>query len=191
MLSHEVPVIHRSILNWELVGIAFIFVAGSALHFLFALTGHWRPIAWFASVNESTWEHIKLAFWPGLIFAFVEYLVFGQQYKTFWLAKWLGLLAMTVLIPLLFYGYVAVLGHHNMLLDLLIFLIAITAGQLLSYIVITRIHAHYALRWLGIAGILVMALTFAVLTYNPPRNFLFKCPQTQDYGIPADTQESA
>jgi hypothetical protein len=178
-------------LNWELTGIAFIFTAGSALHFLFALTGHWRPIAWFAAVNESVWEHLKLTFWPGLIFALIEYLTFGQRYKAFWLAKWLGLLAMTVLIPLLFYGYVAVLGRHNMALDLLIFLITIVAGQLLSYTVAVRITAHQAFSWLGVIGLLAMALTFIVLTYNPLHNFLFRCPQTQQYGIAVDLRESA
>jgi len=60
-------------LRWELAGIAVIFLAGSALHSAFDWTGHWRPIAWFAPVNESVWEHLKLAFWPGILYTMLEY----------------------------------------------------------------------------------------------------------------------
>jgi hypothetical protein len=58
---------NKAALRWELVGIAAIFLTGSALHSVFDWTGHWRPIAWFAAVNESVWEHFKLAFWPGVL----------------------------------------------------------------------------------------------------------------------------
>jgi hypothetical protein len=184
--TSEIRLLDRRVLKWELVGMAVIFVVGSALHFLFTLTHHWRPIAWFAAVNESTWEHLKLAFWPGLLFALIEYINIGKRYRSFWLAKWLALLLITTLIPLFFYGYVAVLGSHNMVLDLLIFLLAILIGQAVSFLVITKTEFHRALHWLGIIGLLAMAFTFSVLSYYPPRSFLFRCPQTQQYGIPTD-----
>ena len=59
----------RSILRWEITGAIFIIVIGLALHFVFSWTGGWRPVAVVAAVNESIWEHLKLAFWPGLLWA--------------------------------------------------------------------------------------------------------------------------
>jgi hypothetical protein len=51
-------------------------------------------------------------------------------------------------------------------------------------------NQKHEIGWVGIAGILAMALAFATMTYNPPHHFLFKCPQTQEYGIPAEKRES-
>jgi hypothetical protein len=81
------------ILRWELVGIVVIILAGSALHFVFEWTHYWRPAVVVAAVNESTWEHL-LGFWPGLLFALVEYLFIRKAAHNFWVAKSLGLLAM-------------------------------------------------------------------------------------------------
>jgi len=61
----------RAILSREMAGAAFVILVGSALHFVFDWTGGWRPAALFAAVNESIWEHLKLAFWPGLAWALV------------------------------------------------------------------------------------------------------------------------
>jgi hypothetical protein len=52
----------NSILKWEIIGIVFIVLAGGLLHFVFEWSGSWRPLAIIAAVNESTWEHLKLAF---------------------------------------------------------------------------------------------------------------------------------
>src|SRR6056297_1692189 len=59
----------RAILSREMAGAVFIILVGSTLHFVFDWTGGWRPAALFAAVNESIWEHLKLAFWPGLAWA--------------------------------------------------------------------------------------------------------------------------
>jgi hypothetical protein len=40
---------------------------GSVLHFLFDWTKHKRFVAFFSAVNESYWEHIKIAIWPVLL----------------------------------------------------------------------------------------------------------------------------
>ena len=44
-----------------------------ALHFVYELSGFNWFAALFGSVNESTWEHLKLFFWPGLVCALVEH----------------------------------------------------------------------------------------------------------------------
>ena len=43
----------RSILKWELVGIAVISVLGSVLHFDFEWSGNWELVGVFVVVNES------------------------------------------------------------------------------------------------------------------------------------------
>jgi hypothetical protein len=52
----------KSILRWELGGIAFVVILGSVLHFAFEWSGRAIPIGPIAAVNESVWEHLKLGF---------------------------------------------------------------------------------------------------------------------------------
>ncbi len=47
---------YRSILAWELAGVAPIVLAGSALHFAFDWSSGWLPLALIAAVNKSVWE---------------------------------------------------------------------------------------------------------------------------------------
>jgi len=44
---------------WSAIIIGLV---GSLLHFLFDWLGQWPPIGLISAVNESVWEHTKLAF---------------------------------------------------------------------------------------------------------------------------------
>jgi hypothetical protein len=171
-------------LNWELWGVAFITIVGSLLHFVFQWSGGWKPLALVGAVNESTWEHLKLAFWPALFYALIEYSFLKDSVNNFWLAKGLGILVMPVGVIGLFYGYKAVLGHHLLALDILIFVVAVAAGQLVSFRMLTTADRGTAGAVLGGALIILMVAAFSLLTYFPPHNFLFKGPRTGGYGIP-------
>jgi hypothetical protein len=55
---------------WETSGVLFIAVFGTFLHLAFELSNFWKPVAIIAAVNESTWEHLNMVFWPNLLFVF-------------------------------------------------------------------------------------------------------------------------
>jgi len=174
----------REIYRWEMAGAAFVIIAGSALHFVFEWSGGFRPVAWLAAVNESTWEHFKLGFWPALLFAFAELFVWkGRKPANFWIGKAACLWTMPIVIGTIFYGYKAALGRHYLWADILLFILAAFVGQYLSF----RIMAGRPLsaRWRRLAsiGLAVLVLAFALLTYFPPRVFLFMDPRSGSYGI--------
>jgi hypothetical protein len=173
----------KMILRWELAGIGLIIVAGSALHFVFEWTGYWRPAALIAVVNESTWEHLKLAFWPGLIFALVEYPFIRKAAHNVWVAKGLGLLTMPVVIVALFYGYKVILGRDYLWINVSIFALAAVAGQLVSYRILIAPRMGQAAQWSGVILLLILIAAFSSFTYRPPRLSLFEDPSTHGYGI--------
>lgn len=173
----------KRVLRWELGGIVLIVLAGSALHFGFEWTGYWRPAALFAAVNESTWEHLKLSFWPGLVFALLEYGFIKGAIDNFWVAKSLGLFVMPVVTVVLFYGYTAILGRNYLALDILIFVLAVAAGQLASYRILMGAKMRSFAHRCAVIGLVVMVVAFSVLSYCPPRFFLFEDPVTGGYGI--------
>ncbi|MDH7490293.1 MAG: DUF6512 family protein [Anaerolineae bacterium] len=170
----------RDVRVWETAGVAFILVAGAALHFAFAWSGYWRPIAWLAAVNESLWEHLKLAFWPAVAFALAEYVAFGSRMPTFWAAKGVGIALMPAVIVGLFYAYTAVLGDSFLPLDILIFIAAAALGQWVSYRLL--FSPRPVARAAAILPIL-LALAFVLFSYRTPHIGLFRDSPTGTYGI--------
>jgi hypothetical protein len=178
---------NKRIRNWEIAGILFIIGFGTTLHFWFEWTDFWRPIALIAAVNESTWEHFKMAFWPGLIFAIVEYFYIRKEAKNFFAAKFLGLFAMPIITMILFYSYTSIFGVHLLWADVIVFIILVIGGQLLSLYILTKTNEYKPyVKLLAIGGLLVMTFAFSLLSYYPRENFLFAHPENGEYGILSD-----
>lgn len=106
---------------------AFLFIVfiGSSLHFVFELSGKSKLIAYFAAVNESTWEHLKLAFFPALLFSIVEYPFVKKYVKNYFFGKVIGFYVMPITIIVLFYGYKILFGYHSLIWDIFIFILSI------------------------------------------------------------------
>ena len=170
-------------LVWELLGIPLIFSSGSALHFAFGWCGRTPLVAPFAAVNESVWEHLKLAFWPSVAYAAVEYMAFGKDTASFATAKSTGILLMPICIVLLFYSYKALVGHHVLWLDILIFLVAVSAGQTISCLLMAAGPADTSRGWVGVLAVALLGVSLAFLTFSPPRLPLFRDSVTGRYGL--------
>ncbi|MFB0564614.1 MAG: DUF6512 family protein [Candidatus Aminicenantaceae bacterium] len=174
--------LNRKILVFHLLGIIFTNIAGSFLHFVYEMSGSFKPLALIGAVNESTWEHLKIGFWPAAFFAVLEYIAYGKKNKNFWLAKALCLYTIPFLIIILFYGYTFFM-HHNLFLDISIFVLAVIAAYYLSYKILVSDRDFSRYRIVAIILIIAALLAFSLLTYFPPKNFLFLDPQTGSYGI--------
>jgi hypothetical protein len=174
---------NNTIRNWELAGIPVIFLTGSAMHFVFELTGYWPPIAWLVAVNESVWEHFKLAFWPAVIYAALEYVFVRKFASNFWLGKSLGIFFMPLFIGVTYYSYTAILERFCLWIDMTSFFVAIVIGQFISLRLLTASQAEAGLQRLGAIGLWTMIATFVVFSYAPPRTFLFKDYYKDEYGI--------
>jgi len=171
------------ILKWELIGIIFIVLAGGALHFAFEWAGGWRPLAVIAAVNESTWEHLKLAFWPAMIWFLAKIFYIRKTSNNFYFAKAIGILAMPVSITILFYAYTAFMDDM-LAIDLTIFVVAVVIGQLTSYKLLRTSPLPDWLNSLGIFLLVLMTIAFSTLTYFAPGIEIFRDPVSGGYGIP-------
>lgn len=164
----------RHLVRIELAGAVVMIVLGSALHFVFDLFGGWRPLALFAAVNESIWEHLKLAFWPGVLWAAVMPLPEGLARREVFAAKGVSLLVTAVLIVAIFKGYTVILGRNLLVLDISTFALAIVAGQLLSAALLAA-RGRWRRALLGPGpGLLALQLAaYCLFTYVPPDHWLF------------------
>ena len=173
--------------RWEIIGIIVIIGFGTTLHFWFEWSDYWRPMALIAAVNESTWEHFKMAFWPGLFFAMIEYPFIKDETNNFIVAKFAGLLAMPIITTILFYGYTSLTGTHLLWVDVMIFILSVMGGQWISLIILTRAEiSRPSIKKLALVGLILMIFAFSTQSYFPRKNFLFVDSRTGEYGILSD-----
>ena len=167
---------------WQLLGFAATSIGGTLLHFLYDWFGEARWIAPFSGVNESTFEHMKLLFFPMFIYAVVQSFFFKER-KDFWRVKLKGILLGLILIPVIFYTYNGVIEKSPDWLNISIFFIAAA----IAYIYETRLFNNGAticknpkIDILLLCGI---AILFGVFTFATPGIGIFKDPLTGTYGI--------
>ncbi len=179
----EVMTMKKSILHWELGGIAFIVVLGSVLHFVFGWSGYAIPVAPIAAVNESIWEHLKLGFWPALVYAALEYSRFRKLTNNFPSAKTLGICLIPITIVVLYYTYIAILGHGLLEVDIAIFVVAVIVGQVVSYRLLTASPLPERLNRFAPIALVILGILYVLFTFYPPHLPLFRDSITGGYGI--------
>jgi hypothetical protein len=168
----------RTVAAWEILGFVVIFFAGSFLHFIFELSGFNTLFAPFGSVNESTWEHLKLFYWPALLFAIVQHAFIRHEVNNFWAAKAHSIVLTPLVVAIAFYTYVGIVvpieGKGTLAGTLVTAAIGVALGQWASYRLLVGPQRSNRWHWAGVTAILAMGAAFVVFTFLPPRIFLFE-----------------
>ncbi len=167
---------------WQWVGFGAVSLLGTLLHFLYGWTGS-SFAALFAAVNESTWEHMKLLFFPALVFAAVRWGFGGGETGGFWCVKLCGILLGITLIPVQFYTLRGVFGATPGWVNIAIFFVAV-GGMFLLEQQLFRAGTFSAVpcAWAPIV-LCGIAVLFWVFTCNPPKIPLFRDPISGGYGM--------
>jgi len=169
---------------WEVYGIIFVFIVGALLHFVFEWSGDSRIVGAIASVNESVWEHFKQGFWPMCLFAGIEYRFLRTKTNNFLAAKGLAVYLIPIITGLVFYAYTAIIGKEILIVDILIFAVAVAVGQLISYKRMTLKALPKYANNIGFALIILLAFIFVLFTFYPPHLPILMDHNTGTYGIP-------
>lgn len=172
----------RSIGIWQLWGFALTSLFGTLLHFLYDWLGEAKWVAPFSGVNESTWEHMKLLFWPMLVFAIVERLFFKDR-EDFWCIKLRGTLLGLVMIPILFYTYNGVIGKSPDWLNIAIFFVSAAVAYFYETRQFKRQTVFCKEPRRSFALLIAVGILFVIFTFRTPEIGIFKDPVTGTYGI--------
>ena len=167
---------------WQAAGFAVTTLGGTLLHFLYDWTGGSILIAPFSGVNESTWEHMKLLFWPLFLFALVQRLFFKDQ-ENYWCVKLAGILLGLALIPVLFYTYNGVFGKSPDWINIAIFYISVLLVFLFEWWAFKQNWLQCKCPQLAFVAICLIGVLFVVFTFAPPQIPLFQDPLTGSYGV--------
>jgi hypothetical protein len=172
----------RSINLWQLVGFAVTSLGGTLLHFLYDWTGESAWVAPFSGVNESTWEHMKLLFWPMFLFAVVQSFFFKDR-KDFWCIKLKGILLGIILIPVIFYTYNGAIGKSPDWINIAIFFVSAAVVYLYETHLFNRTDNRCISKKLAVAMLGMIAALFILFTFITPEIGIFKDPLTGTYGV--------
>lgn len=172
----------RSIGLWQLMGFAVTSLGGTLLHFLYDWLGEALWIAPFSGVNESTWEHMKLLFWPMFLYAIVQSFCFRDR-EDFWCIKLRGILLGLALIPAIFYTYNGVVGRSPDWINIAIFFISAAIAYLYETRQFNMERTSCKNPKLAISLLCVIAVLFVVFTFKVPEIGIFRDPLTGTYGI--------
>ena len=177
----------RSIL-WQAAGFALVTFGGTIAHFLYDWTGGSTLVSPFSGVNESTWEHMKLLYWPLFLYALAQRLFFKDQ-KNYWCVKLAQIALGLALIPVLFYTYNGVLGKSPDWVNIAIFYVTALVVFLFERWAFQKDRLQCKYSRFAFALICLLGAAFVVFTFAPPQIPLFRDPLSGSYGIippPAD-----
>ena len=172
----------RSVGLWQLWGFAVTSLGGTILHFLYDWLGGAVWIAPFSGVNESTWEHMKLLFWPMFIFAVLQSFFFKDRCD-FWCVKLKGTLIGLALIPTLFYTYNGVIGRSPDWINIVIFFISAAIVFICETRLFNAENPSCRYRKPAFGALCLIGLLFVIFTFATPELGIFLDPLTGDYGI--------
>ena len=161
----------KKFIIYDMIGLLFTIIFGSLLHFVYHLSGDNTFFALFSPINESTWEHLKLLFFPFVAYSIFQYFIIGHNYRNFITAKVLGVIIGIISIPLMFYTYTSILLNHYLTIDILIFIISVILAYGVSWYVLK--HKSISFNLLSVILLACLIIIFMFFSFHPPEMELF------------------
>ena len=162
--------------RYTAAGILFTAVLGTLTHFCYQWSGENPLLALVVPVSESTWEHMKMLFFPMLLWSLLESALLRKKYTDLFWADAAGILTGLLLIPAIFYTYSGILGRTWMIADILLFYVSILAGFLVRSRLARRRNRPGISRWILLGALLALLAAFFLFTWNPPAFGIFRIP---------------
>ena len=165
----------KHVLICTIVCALFVAVLGTLGDFFYQWSGYNHYVGLFFPVNESTWEHMKLFFFPALICYIVLCFIKRNNHPCILYAFPKTIFLGTFLIPVLFYTYSGILGFNVSFLDISTFYISVILSFLYLYKTTVSVKKlDYSLAWN--ISLIFLALLFMCFSYNPPDLGIFEVP---------------
>lgn len=164
----------KQIKNYQIFSTIFVIILGTIFHFTYKWSGENKFVGIFSAINESTWEHLKLVFFPMLISIIIGYFYVGKNTPNYLCSKALGLVLSMGFIVVFFYTYSGVLGKNIAVIDILSFAVAVVLGEFLSYVLmVNNIKCN---KKIAIIVLIIIAISFIIFTFYPPDLGIFREP---------------
>lgn len=167
----------EKIRNWQIVAVLFTLILGTLLHFTYEWSGNNQFVGTFSAINESTWEHLKLLFFPMLIFAIFEGINISNETNNYIEAKTAGIIFGILFITVFFFTYTGIIGTNFAVLDIGSFFAGVILSEIIAYkIMQMKSFSTNKTKRISIILIIILTLCFIIFTFNPPDINYFRDP---------------
>lgn len=166
---------HKNLRSCIIFGFFFTAIVGTLLHFAYDWSNQAFLVSLIAPINESTWEHMKLLFFPMLFYSIFCIQRQKSSYTSIVSGLLSGILLGTFLLPVFFYSYTGILGFDVFWLDIAVFILSCLFAFLVAY----RLTTNGKLKnytYLLLLLVVILTICFFLFTYFPPNIGLFKNP---------------
>ena len=155
----------------------------SILHFGYDLT-HWAFLTPLCGINESVFQHLKMAFWAYLLASLIEYFVVRiklSKRKTFWYPRLLSTIIIPWVVMLIWYLVPALCGKvESLTLEVLWSVFSTYSSGVMGGIIEKNIEENVvtsSFKIIILILIIVSAFLYIWFTYKPPWIDLFINPE--------------
>lgn len=153
----------------------------SLLHFGYDWT-QWGFLKHFCGINESVFQHLKMAFWAYLITNVIEYILIKGKTKNFWFPRLFSTIIIPWIIFLVWYLAPAVYGKLSLAILEVFWAIFVTyIAGLIAGLIEKNFQKNDFTTGLKIAIIMLLiisALLYILFTYKVPYVDLFVDPES-------------
>lgn len=152
----------------------FISILGTLLHFTYEWSQNNAIVGLFSAVNESTWEHLKLLFFPMLFLTLFELFFFRDRLpKNFLQVRTCRIFLGMGLIVVVFYTLLGVIGTSIDFLNIALFFVAVFFALWSENKQYRNSESKKETSSTAFSILLIFTLLFFVFTFLPPDIGLF------------------
>lgn len=167
----------------SVVGFFVISIIGTLLHFTFEWSHGNLLVGLFSAVNESVWEHLKIAVMPTFFWLIMELILLKYRPDNLWISLLLKIVTIMASIIILFYFSVWIMGAHQMVVSIIIFYFSILLGQIIEVKIMNQKKVAVNVEEISKYLVIALFLLFIFFTFLPPKAELFKDEVTDTYGV--------
>jgi hypothetical protein len=167
----------------EIIILSYIItsISGVLLHFAHKTFKKGKLLHIFSAINESTWEHMKLSFYPMLVIIFIQAFIKNFMFDGFSGIALISIIVGTFSVPLLYYPIRAIIGREVLFISISLYFVCVLLGFLTEFYLVEMKFNLIPDLW-AVSGLGILLCIFAYFTYFPLKHELFFDPIYRKYG---------
>lgn len=150
-----------------LYSLPILYLLGSMSHFIYDFLNQNYIIGFISPINESIYEHTKLAIIPLLVFYIYLYFKDKNNINKVLKSFICSLVITSIMMPLLYYFVSTGFDINSLIIDIFIFFISITIGQLIALHIYEKSSKPLNIK-ISILIILIYFIITIFFTLKPP-----------------------
>lgn len=183
METKNESLLQKKLFYSSIAGGIIVSILAVLFHFIYEWSGENPIVGLFSATNESVFEHIKILYFPFLLYITIEYLVIRPEWKRYFAGRLAALLLLPILVIAVFYTYTGIVGEHIALVDIISAFLYVGLAFYISYLIIkSKKNTGKAVIWLIPAAIATTAAIFYFSLY-PAHIPLFFDSTNKIYGM--------